>query len=57
MHIERRAAKVLLVNIGIKPNEDRHQRIADSTVVTPRPSSVSDMEEQPKAGELDQEAK
>ena len=57
MHIERQAPKVLLVNKGIKPNEDRHQRIADSTVVTPRPSSVSDMEEQPKAGELDQDAK
>ena len=36
-----------LSNRGIKPKEDRHQRIGDSTVIMLRPSSVSDKEETP----------
>lgn len=31
-----------LSNRGIKPKEDRHQRIGDNTVIMLRPSSVSD---------------
>src|SRR5574344_227380 len=34
-----------LTNRGIKPKEDRHQRIGDSTVIMLRPSSASDKEE------------
>lgn len=45
MHDERQAAKVQLTNRGVKPKEYRHQRIADSTVIMPRLSSVSDKEE------------
>ena len=57
MHNERQATKVQLTNRGIKPKEDRHQRIADSTVIMPKPSSVSDKEELQKTDELNQEAK
>ena len=38
-------------NRGIKPKEDRHQRIGDSTVIMLRPSSVSDKEESQKSDE------
>ena len=48
MHDERQVTKVQLTNRGIKPKEDRHQRIADNTVIMPKPSSVSDKEELPK---------
>ena len=57
MHDERQAAKVQLTNRGIKPKEDRHQRIGDSTVIMPSLSSVSDKEELQKTDELNQEAK
>ena len=40
-----------LINRGIKPKEDRLQRIADSTVIMPKPSSVSYKEELPKTDE------
>ena len=40
-----------LSNRGIKPKEDRHQRIGDSTVIMLRPSSVSDKEESQKTDE------
>lgn len=40
-----------LTNRGIKPKEDRHQRIGDSTVIMLRPSSVSDKEELQKTDE------
>lgn len=40
-----------LTNRGIKPKEDRHQRIGDSTVIMLRPSSVSDKEESQKTDE------
>ena len=45
MHDERQAIKVQLANRGVKPKEDGHQRIGDSTVIMLRPSSVSDKEE------------
>lgn len=51
MQDERQATKVQLTNSGIKPKEDRHQRIADSTVIMPKPSSVSDKEELQKTDE------
>ena len=51
MHDERQAIKVQLANRGVKPKEDRHQRIADSTVIMPKPSSVYDKEELPKTDE------
>ncbi len=51
MHDERQAAKVQLTNRGVKPQEDRHLRIADSTVIMPKPSSVSDKEELQKTDE------
>ena len=51
MHDERQAIKVQFTNRGNKPKEDRHQRIADSTVIMPKPSSVSDKEELPKTDE------
>ena len=38
---------LLTVEGFIKPKEDRHQRIGDSTVIMLRPSSVSDKEETP----------
>lgn len=40
-----------LTNRGIKPKEDRHQKIGDSTVIMLRPSSVSDKEESQKTDE------
>ena len=40
-----------LSNRGIKPKEDRYQRIGDSTVIMLRPSSVSDKEESQKTDE------
>ena len=40
-----------LTNRGVKPKEDRHQRIGDSTVIMPKPSSVSDKEELQKTDE------
>lgn len=49
MHDER--PKGQLSNRGIKPKEDRHQRIGDSTVIMLRPSSVSDKEESQKTDE------
>lgn len=51
MYDERQAIKVQLTNRGIKPKEDGHQRIADSTVIMPKPNSVSDKEELPKTDE------
>ena len=45
MHDERQAIKVQLANRGVKPKEDGHQRIGDSTVIMPRLGSVSDKEE------------
>ena len=51
MHDERQAIKVQLANRGVKPKEDRHQRIADSTVIMPKPSSLSDKEESQKTDE------
>lgn len=40
-----------LINRGIKPKEDRLQRIADSTVIMPKPSSLSDKEESQETDE------
>ena len=51
MHNERQATKVQLTNRGIKPKEDRHQRIGDNTLIMPKPSSVSDKEELQKTDE------
>ena len=51
MHNERQATKVQLTNRGIKPKEDRLQRIADSTVIMSKPSSLSDKEESQKTDE------
>ena len=51
MHDERQAIKVQLTNRGIKPKEDGHQRIGDSTIILPKPSSVSDKEELSKTDE------
>lgn len=36
MHNERQATKVQLTNRGIKPKEDRHQRIGDNTLIMPK---------------------
>ena len=51
MHNERQATKVQLTNRGIKPKEDRHQRIGDNTLIMTKPSSVSDKEELQKTDE------
>ena len=57
MHNERQATKVQLTNRGIKPKEDRLQRIADSTVIMPKPSSLSDKEESQKSEKKKKKAK
>lgn len=44
MHDERQATKMQLTNRGVKPKEDRHQRMVYGTVIMPNPSSVSDKE-------------
>lgn len=51
MHDERQATKVQLTNRGVKPQEDRHQRIGYTTVIILKPSSVSDKEELQKTDE------
>ena len=36
MHNERQATKVQLTNRDVKPQEDRHQRIGDNTLIMPK---------------------
>ena len=51
MLVKRQATKVLLINRDFKPNEYRHQWIANSTVIIAITSFASDKEELPKTGE------